>query len=313
MIYIGKHSKKFENEFCNIVLNKVGKIEDVKEFVFECKKFIPKEIIDVDDTNEFLRQLILLPYCKIEQIYNCITNDVTKEKYDAIIFSKGKMKTIFKKYHDCYDKVRDYKYNNKKISIALTEDLNLTVCPYCNRDYINGRSDDKSGCQLDHFFCRSNYPFLAVSLYNLVPSCSVCNNIKREHVGLVSPFDDRFEFDNEIKFSYIKSKDYIELKRNNQSKIKKNIDTLKLEDAYQIHISEVKKILEKKETYVASNLDEIAECINKWTDKRRKCGEIDRHYLQNLIYGKEIVAKDYKTYALGKFKHDILEYYNIYE
>jgi hypothetical protein len=60
-------------------------------------------------------------------------------------------------------------------------------------------------------------------------------------------------------------------------------------------------------------LDEIAECINKWTDKRRKGGEIDRHYLQNLIYGKEIVAKDYKTYALGKFKHDILEYYNVYE
>ena len=235
MIYIGKHSKKFESEFCNIVLNKVGKIEDVKEFVFECKKFIPKEIIDVDDTNEFLRQLILLPYCKIEQIYNCITNDVTKEKYDAIIFSKGKMKTIFKKYHDCYDKVRDYKYNNKKISIALTEDLNLTVCPYCNRDYINGRSGDNSGCQLDHFFCRSKYPFLAVSLYNLVPSCSVCNNIKRENVGLVSPFDDRFKFDKEIKFRYIKSKDYIKLERNNESKIKSNIDTLKLEDAYQIH------------------------------------------------------------------------------
>ena len=84
MIYIGKHSKKFENEFCNIVLNKVGKIEDVKEFVFECKKFIPKEIIDVDDTNEFLRQLILLPYCKIEQIYNCITNDF-KMLYNSVL------------------------------------------------------------------------------------------------------------------------------------------------------------------------------------------------------------------------------------
>lgn len=82
---------------------------------------------------------------------------------------------------------------------------------------------------------------------------------------------------------------------------------------HQIHISEVKKILEKKETYVASNLDEIAECINKWTDKRRKGGEIDRHYLQNLIYGKEMEAEDYKTCALGKFKHDILEYYKVYK
>lgn len=41
--------------------------------------------------------------------------------------------------------------------------------------------------------------------------------------------------------------------------------------------------------------------------------EIDRHYLQNLIYGKEMEAEDYKTCALGKFKHDILEYYKVYE
>ena len=41
--------------------------------------------------------------------------------------------------------------------------------------------------------------------------------------------------------------------------------------------------------------------------------EIDRHYLQNLIYGKEMEAEDYKTCALGKFKHDILEYYKVYK
>ena len=132
-------------------------------------------------------------------------------------------------------------------------------------------------------------------------------------MGLVSPFDDSFKFDKEIKFRYIKSKDYIKLKRKGKSKIKNNIDTLKLEDAYQIHNSEAKKILEKKETYVSSNLDEIADCINKWTNKSGKGGEIDRHYLQNLIYGKEMEAEDYKTCALGKFKHDILEYYKVYK
>lgn len=312
MIYIGKHSKKFENEFCNIALEELDEHVNVNEFVNECKKIIPITIIDTDDTEDFLKQLILLPYCRIEEIYNYISNG-TNVDYNNIVFENNNLRDVFADYHDCYENVRDHKYNNKKISIALTEDLNLTVCPYCNRDYINGRSDDNSGCQLDHFFCRSKYPFLSVSLYNLVPSCSVCNNIKRENVGLVSPFDDSFKFDKEIKFRYIKSKDYIKLKRKGKSKIKNNIDTLKLEDAYQIHNSEAKKILEKKETYVSSNLDEIADCINKWTNKSGKGGEIDRHYLQNLIYGKEMEAEDYKTCALGKFKHDILEYYKVYK
>lgn len=75
----------------------------------------------------------------------------------------------------------------------------------------------------------------------------------------------------------------------------------------------MRKILDKKETYVASNLDEIANCINDWSDNERKGVKIDRHYLQNLIYGEKLTAADYKTCALGKLKHDILEYYNVYE
>ncbi len=311
MIYIGKHSKKFEKEFCNIALEELDAHVNVLEFVHECKKFIPEFIIEADDPEAFLKQLILLPYCKIKKIYKHITNSASIQ-YNNTVFDSGKLRDVFEDYHDCYEKLRDHSWK-KKVCIAVTEDLNLTVCPYCNRDYINGRSDDNSGCQLDHFFCRSQYPFLAVSLYNLVPSCSVCNNIKRENVELVSPFDDKFKFDIELKFKYIGEKDQIELERDCESKININIDKLKLEEAYEIHKLDVRKILDKKETYVASNLDEIANCINDWSDNERKGVKIDRHYLQNLIYGEKLTAADYKTCALGKLKHDILEYYNVYE
>ena len=37
-------------------------------------------------------------------------------------------------------------------------------------------------------------------------------------MGLVSPFDDRFKFDKEIKFRYIESRNYIQLERNDESK-----------------------------------------------------------------------------------------------
>ncbi len=128
MIYIGKHSKKFENEFCNIALEELDEHVNVNEFVNECKKIIPITIIDTDDTEDFLKQLILLPYCRIEEIYNYISND-TNVDYNNIVFENNNLRDAFADYHDCYENVRDHKYNNKKISIALTEDLNLTVCP----------------------------------------------------------------------------------------------------------------------------------------------------------------------------------------
>ncbi len=53
MIYIGKHSKKFENEFCNIALEELDEHVNVNEFVNECKKIIPITIIDTDDTEDF--------------------------------------------------------------------------------------------------------------------------------------------------------------------------------------------------------------------------------------------------------------------
>lgn len=33
--------------------------------------------------------------------------------------------------------------------------------------------------QFDHFYDKSDYPYLSMSLYNLIPSCSSCNHQKR--------------------------------------------------------------------------------------------------------------------------------------
>jgi len=54
----------------------------------------------------------------------------------------------------------------------------VRFCPYCNADTVyaikvNGRHVRSD---LDHFFPKDKYPFLATSLYNLIPSCSRCNS-----------------------------------------------------------------------------------------------------------------------------------------
>ena len=70
-------------------------------------------------------------------------------------------------------------YESKGFKNMVWKVTDLRVCPYCNRTYIPFISlDDKDKQirgQLDHFYPKDKYPYLAVSLYNLVPSCPYCN------------------------------------------------------------------------------------------------------------------------------------------
>ena len=75
-------------------------------------------------------------------------------------------------------------YEKLKHKAEFYAALDVKVCPYCNRCLIEP-IDDEAGKrtvvgELDHFYCKSKYPYLAVSLYNLVPSCGICNGKSRK-------------------------------------------------------------------------------------------------------------------------------------
>lgn len=75
-------------------------------------------------------------------------------------------------------------YEKLKHKAEFYAALDVKVCPYCNRCLIEP-IDDGAGKrtvvgELDHFYCKSKYPYLAVSLYNLVPSCGICNGKSRK-------------------------------------------------------------------------------------------------------------------------------------
>lgn len=71
---------------------------------------------------------------------------------------------------------------NKSRGIWLAQMLNIKSCPYCNAQYTIIVKDsigrDKTKFQFDHFFAKSKYPYLSVSLYNLIPACASCNLTK---------------------------------------------------------------------------------------------------------------------------------------
>lgn len=62
----------------------------------------------------------------------------------------------------------------------LLKSLKIKCCPYCNRQYITIWYDENnsvhSTADLDHFYQKTIYPLFALSLFNFVPSCQICNS-----------------------------------------------------------------------------------------------------------------------------------------
>lgn len=77
---------------------------------------------------------------------------------------------------------KDIKYSliSDDIRHRLLASLNIKCCPYCNRQYITSWHDGKnsvhSTADLDHFYQKTTYPLFALSLFNFVPSCQICNS-----------------------------------------------------------------------------------------------------------------------------------------
>lgn len=61
-------------------------------------------------------------------------------------------------------------YRESKL-VELSRMLNIKVCPYCNHNFtlyidIIGKTNMKWLFQFDHFYDKSDYPYLCMSLYN---------------------------------------------------------------------------------------------------------------------------------------------------
>jgi hypothetical protein len=79
------------------------------------------------------------------------------------------------------------------------------ICPYCNLNHINFHSrpeGTKKGVKvlemrppLDHYYPRFSYPYLGISIYNLIPCCHQCNSsIKLQKDPLAAGLPHPFEF-----------------------------------------------------------------------------------------------------------------------
>ncbi len=144
-------------------------------------------------------------------------------------------------------------------------------------DEYDEEENSKNKFTLDHFIDKGSYPYLALSIFNLIPSCSVCNSkIKGstpfygdKELESTNPYLKSFQFDEKVKFKLflhknckdlnIKSKDDIDipLKENYSNEYEKYIKTFKLNERYQAHKDIVLEMIKNAELYPESRLKEL--------------------------------------------------------
>ncbi len=263
----------------------------------EIDKLIKKKLQAFDSQISF-EKIIKADYAYLQKITQFIN---TNQK---IVELKTKEKDYF---FTLYSRLKKPEHIKK---------LDIKVCPYCNRNYIFNFKKGKilnATAQLDHFFDKKTYPFLAVSVYNLVPSCSTCNqrkSAKQEDIfyPFLESFNDYAKFEYKgIKYEQEGNSNFfdedrilLELKPiQEDKKVNTHIEVFNLQNLYNEHKDIVLELIQKSVMYNESYIEELMQNYEGMLFKNRED-------LLRLIFGGYIADEDLHKRPLSKLTKDIL-------
>lgn len=194
----------------------------------------------------------------------------------------------------------------------LAESLDVRTCTYCNRNYTNTVIKDNgkklTRPQFDHYFDKASHPILAISFYNLIPSCSICNSsIKGTHKMTLNDYSHPY-LDNvlgDIRFTYKycdKSKTGLKVKvvTPDPSKAKNTVDDFAIEEVYNSHTGELLDLLRTKQYFSDRYLSILKSNLLKDVI-------VSKEDLYRLVFGTEYNETDFINRPFSKFKSDILK------
>jgi len=272
MINIPYPDKKILDDFFETqkveILRRIEVIKNSKSISRKKKKYrVTKQI----------KQLLekLLDEQKLKSILLADTNELIEiiKKYENNQNLKKARYTKEALHNILYKIFVDYGYE-KIDKLQFIENIGLGSCPYCNRNYIFTTS--KKGSikpEIDHFYPKSLYPYLACCYFNLIPSCPTCNGFGAKEAKdtfyvypisnpyTIKPIDFHFSIkpqkvdfiDDVKKEQYDFANFEIDIYGN-----KANLEIFHLEELYKQHKDIVLELLIKKVYYPQSYINELS-------------------------------------------------------
>ncbi len=256
-----------------------------------------------------------------DKIKNILVGRVAHLEKAMATIGPIKSKEIQKEFERVYTN-----FSNRNFGHQWAERLGVTVCPYCNRSYIfTVKKDARNGKarpQYDHFFPKSIYPYLAVSMYNLVPSCAVCNggksdvdSFKDKKRRYLNPYVEGYGTKTVLQITPKKKKDRIhsyvglaeeytvkpesapDVDKDAANRIQNTWDLLKLGPLYEKHSDYIRNILRAKRIYTEEYLDQLMKSFPGAFD--------DMDDLKNVVYFNYLDEEDWGKRILAKLTHDL--------
>ncbi|AEE48643.1 hypothetical protein [Haliscomenobacter hydrossis] len=238
------------------------------------------------------------------------------QAYSAYKTETGGLKETLKKIFN-YEKFSE-KGENLWNTYWLADQLRVDTCPYCNRLYTHTVIKEKeiSRPQFDHFWDQATYPFLALSFYNLIPSCYICNSTLKRNLPFstdthihpyIEGFGDEIRFTLKIKDSSFFSGNlkagsidflFVDEESELAIKAKKNIRDFKLREMYEEHIDYVYEQVNRALIYNRDYLDSLYQQFEGTLFRNEK--DLSRFITANYVDDAELQKR-----PLSKLTKDI--------
>jgi len=257
------YSQNIEDEYYNLIAKSKGSLLGNYDFETYYNRYVKNKLGGYS-----LRDIL------------CGEYEILLDIKDSIKLKYSNKNNIVKKLFN-YDKASSQTFKPKiskvqpKIAFFIQDRLAINTCYFCNIEFINKFKSSadgkfKNGFTLDHYIDKGKYPYLALSLYNLIPSCYTCNSkVKgKDEINNLSPSSKNFDFDTKVKFkTFITNKnlqinneqDFIlMLKEDFSLDYKEYIDGFMLNERYEYHKYKVIEMINKRKEYPNSRIKELA-------------------------------------------------------
>lgn len=284
---------------CKVKGEKYKKYSEVLYDIFGYSNFSGKEIKKVDSNanpNSTER----------EDLKNNIKNNINK-------FSERTLDDIIKLTYDIWRIDSDYimkKINTGRLiefwcAYSFVYLIDIRTCPYCNRQYITPilKKNGKMRGDLDHFLPKSKYPYLSMSIYNLIPVCKFCNTslkgTKEFKETDLNPYEECFDDYAEFYFDVCRDNINIGIRKydNKNDNIDNYMSIFKLKEQYIYHTKHVEELIYKRLMYSEKYVNDISR--NVFDSK------VSLNKINEIIIGYTSEQSKINDEPLSKFKRDI--------
>ena len=237
---------------------------------------------------------------------------------------------IFKVFNYDTDDNSFTKVDGGRIAYKHAKKLNMNTCPYCNANFTFTIKSRRLKCrpQFDHFYNKGRYPYLALSFYNLIPSCALCNSgalkgqkqfdlSKNIHPFLES-IDTIYQFRTKVNaVDFLVNGNNFQLQMilsdkkniNDPDVIKAtgNIETFALNDRYAFHKDIAEIVI--KNSYIYCN-SAIYDLYNSLEVNGKKIFDSE-HSIKEQIFGNYLKSSDFHKRIHTKLVRDIAEEFGL--